>query len=60
LYYSFTKVIVFAFLISSVSGYFGYHMKGGALEVGKSSTKSVVYANVLILLMDLVLTKLFF
>lgn len=60
LYYAFTKVIVFAFLISSVSGYFGYHMKGGALEVGKSSTKSVVYANVLILLMDLVLTKLFF
>jgi phospholipid/cholesterol/gamma-HCH transport system permease protein len=60
LYYSFTKVVVFAFIISAVSGYFGYHTKGGALDVGKSSTQSVVYANVLILLLDLIITKLFF
>jgi len=59
LYYSFTKVLVFAFTITSVSSYFGYHTTGGALEVGKSSTTAVVYSSVLILLFSLILTNLF-
>jgi len=60
LYYSFTKVIVFAFIITSVSAYFGYNTHGGALEVGRSSTNAVVYSSILILLFSLILTNLFF
>jgi phospholipid/cholesterol/gamma-HCH transport system permease protein len=60
LYYSFTKVFVFAFIITSVSSFFGYNTNGGALEVGKSSTNAVVYSSILILLFGLILTKLFF
>lgn len=60
LYYSFTKVLVFAFIITSVSSYYGYYTSGGALEVGKSSTAAVVYSSILILLFSLVLTNIFF
>ncbi len=59
LYYSFTKVIVFAFIITSVASYFGYFTTGGALEVGKSSTRAVVITSVLILIFNLILTQLF-
>ncbi len=60
LYYAFTKVVIFAFIITSVSSYYGYHTEGGALEVGKSSTNAVVYSSILILFFNLVLTSLFF
>ncbi|MCX8080921.1 MAG: ABC transporter permease [Bacteroidia bacterium] len=60
LYYSFTKVEVFAFIITSVSSYFGYFTTGGALEVGKSSTRAVVYTSILILFFGLIITNLFF
>jgi phospholipid/cholesterol/gamma-HCH transport system permease protein len=59
LWYSFTKVIVFAYIITSVSSYYGYYTSGGALEVGKSSTDAVVYSSILILLFGLILTNLF-
>ena len=59
LYYSFTKVITFAFLITSISSYFGYYTHGGALEVGKSSTSAVVYSSILILIFNFLLTQLF-
>jgi phospholipid/cholesterol/gamma-HCH transport system permease protein len=58
--YAFTKVLVFAFVITSVSSYYGYHTEGGALEVGKSSTNAVVYSSILILFFNLILTSLFF
>jgi len=56
--YSLIKTVVFAFIISSVSSYQGYYTEGGALEVGKSSTKAVVYSSVLILLFNMILTDL--
>jgi phospholipid/cholesterol/gamma-HCH transport system permease protein len=56
--YALTKTIVFAFIITSVSAYHGYYTKGGALEVGKASTRSVVYNSIIILIVNLVLTKL--
>lgn len=60
LYYAFTKVGIFAFLITSVSSYFGYYTSGGALEVGKSSTTAVVFSSILILIFNLIITSLFF
>lgn len=59
LWYSFTKVVVFAYIITSVASYFGYYTHGGALEVGKSSTDAVVYSSILILIFNFLLTQLF-
>lgn len=56
--YALTKTIVFAFIIASVSAYHGYYTNGGALEVGKSSTKAVVYCDILILIFNFLLTQL--
>jgi phospholipid/cholesterol/gamma-HCH transport system permease protein len=56
--YSLTKTVVFAFIITSVSAYHGYYTQGGALEVGKSSTKSVVYNSILILIANLLITQI--
>ncbi|MFH2142161.1 MAG: ABC transporter permease [Bacteroidota bacterium] len=56
--YAFVKCIVFAFIIITVSSYHGYYAYGGALEVGKASTKGVVYSSVLILLFNLIITEL--
>ncbi len=56
--FSIIKMFFFGFLVASVPAYFGYYVKGGALEVGKASTKAVVNTNILILLFDLILTRL--
>lgn len=52
------KSLFFAFIIATVSAYFGYNVEGGSIEVGKASTDSVVMSSVLILFADLILTKL--
>ena len=52
------KTVVFAFLITTVSSYHGFYTKGGALEVGESSTKAVVYSSILVLVFDYMLTQL--
>jgi phospholipid/cholesterol/gamma-HCH transport system permease protein len=57
-FFAMCKAVTFAFFISSVSAYYGYHVQGGALEVGRASTKAVVYCCVLILLGDYVLAQL--
>ncbi|MCF6332194.1 MAG: ABC transporter permease [Draconibacterium sp.] len=56
--FSIIKMFVFGFLVASVPAYFGYYVHGGALEVGKASTKAVVNTNILILFFDLILTRL--
>jgi phospholipid/cholesterol/gamma-HCH transport system permease protein len=56
--YALIKTTVFAFIITSVSSYHGYYTKGGALEVGRSSTKAVVYSIILILIFNFLLTQL--
>lgn len=52
------KGYTFAFIISSIPAFYGYYVKGGALEIGRSSTKSVVVSCVVILLADYVLAAL--
>ena len=56
--YSIIKSVVYAFIISSVASYYGYCVKGGALQVGASSTRAVVNSSVLILFWDLLLTNI--
>jgi len=58
IFYALTKTLFFAFIISSVSGFYGYETQGGALEVGQASTKAVVVSSILIILFNLVLTQL--
>lgn len=57
-WYALIKSLFFAFIIASVASFFGYYVKGGALEVGSASTKGVVTSSILILLFDVLLTKL--
>ena len=57
-YFALTKSYAFAFIISSIPAYFGYHVKGGALEIGRASTKAVVVSCILILFADYVLSAL--
>ena len=52
------KSYVFAFIISSIPAFYGYYVKGGALEIGKASTKAVVVSCILILLADYILSAL--
>jgi phospholipid/cholesterol/gamma-HCH transport system permease protein len=56
--YSVIKTLFFAFIITSVSAFQGYYVDGGSLEVGRASTKAVVYSSVLILLFNVILTQL--
>jgi len=58
--FSIIKTLVFGFLIATVPAYQGYNVQGGALEVGRASTRSVVNTSILILFFDLVLTQLLF
>ncbi len=55
---SIIKSLFFAFIIASVSSFFGYTVEGGSVEVGKASTDAVVCSSVLILFSDVFLTQL--
>ncbi len=52
------KAYTFAFIISSIPAYYGYNVKGGALEIGRASTSAVVTSCIMILLADYVLAAL--
>ena len=56
--YALIKIVVFVFLITTISAYHGYYSYGGSLEVGKSSTKAVVRSSIFILLFNVILTQL--
>ncbi len=58
IFYALIKTVVFAFIIASVSGFYGYTVKGGSVEVGKASTRAVVTSSILIIIFDLILTQM--
>ncbi|MEP7268581.1 MAG: ABC transporter permease [Saprospiraceae bacterium] len=53
------KSTVFSFILTSVSCYQGYFVKGGSIELGKASTNAVVVSNILILVSDYLIALLF-
>jgi phospholipid/cholesterol/gamma-HCH transport system permease protein len=55
--YSLIKTLFFAFIITSISAYHGYYTEGGALEVGQSSTRAVVYSIVVVMIFNYLLTQ---
>jgi len=56
-FYALIKAVFFGFIIATVSAYHGYYTKGGALEVGRSSTQAVVYSTVVILIVNYLITQ---
>lgn len=52
------KSYTFAFIVSSISAYYGYNVKGGSLEIGRASTSAVVVSCILILCADYLLAAL--
>jgi phospholipid/cholesterol/gamma-HCH transport system permease protein len=57
-WYSLIKSIFFSLSITVISCYMGFNTQQGAEGVGKSTTGAVVTSSVLILLLDVVLTRL--
>lgn len=56
--YSLIKTAVFSFIISSVSAFYGYYAGGGSLGVGRSATTAIVVSSALILIFNLILTRI--
>ena len=57
-FFALAKSYTFAFIISSIPAFYGYYVRGGALEIGRASTKSVVVSCVLVLFSDYLLAAL--
>jgi phospholipid/cholesterol/gamma-HCH transport system permease protein len=57
-FFALSKAYTFAFVISSIPAYYGYYVSGGALEIGRASTTSVVVSCILILICDYALAAL--
>ena len=55
--YTLIKTVFFAYIITSISAFYGYNARGNSLEVGTASTRAVVASCVVILLFDLILTQ---
>jgi phospholipid/cholesterol/gamma-HCH transport system permease protein len=56
--YAFIKTFIFGLILATIPSFHGYYMKGGALEVGKASTVSFVWASVSIIAVNYILTQL--
>ena len=53
------KSIAFAFIITTVSAYQGFYVKGGALEIGAASTRAVVNSSILVIIANFIIAFLF-
>jgi phospholipid/cholesterol/gamma-HCH transport system permease protein len=58
IFYALIKTLVFAFFIATVPAYYGYHVKGGSLEVGRASTQAVIWTSINIIIANYILTQL--
>lgn len=57
-FFAMSKSYTYAFIISSIPAYYGYHVQGGSLEIGRAGTKSVIVSCILILLADYALAAI--
>ncbi|MEO6330314.1 MAG: ABC transporter permease [Ginsengibacter sp.] len=57
-WFALVKAYTFAFIISSIPAFYGYNVKGGALEIGRASTTAVVTSCILILFADYLLAAI--
>jgi phospholipid/cholesterol/gamma-HCH transport system permease protein len=56
--FALVKTVVFSFLITTIYSFKGYYTRGGALEVGLSSTQAVTNSCIAILVADYALAEL--
>jgi len=56
--YSLIKTSIFAFVIATVPAFHGFYVKGGAIEVGKASTRAVVWTSIVIIVLNYFLTQM--
>ncbi len=54
----FLKSVTFAFIISSISCYQGYFVSGGALDIGKASTRAVVFSSIVVIISNFIIAAL--
>ncbi|MFM7153951.1 MAG: MlaE family ABC transporter permease [Bacteroidota bacterium] len=54
----YVKSFVFAYILTTVSCYQGYNVKGGSVELGHASTRAVVFSDIFILLADYLIAAL--
>lgn len=57
-FYAFTKTLLFAFILATIPSFYGYYMRGGALEVGKASTTAFVWTSVVIIIVNYIITQM--
>ena len=58
IYYVLTKTTIFAFVLSTVSSFYGYRIEGGALELGKANVNGIVVSSFIILVLNFVITSI--
>lgn len=58
LYVMILKSLVFSFLITSISSYHGYFAEGGALEIGRASTRAVVHSSIAIIVANFLIASI--
>ena len=56
--YSYIKTLIFSFVLATVPAFHGYYMRGGALDVGKASTKSFYWTSIIIIILNYIVTQL--
>lgn len=56
--YSMIKTAIFAFVIATVPSFHGYFVQGGAIEVGRASTRAVVWTSIVIIVLNYFLTQM--
>ena len=56
--YSYIKTLIFSFVLATVPAFHGYYMEGGALDVGKASTKSFYWTSIIIIILNYIVTQL--
>lgn len=54
------KAAVFGFVITLMGCYYGYTSEGGAKGVGSATTRAVVSSSIMILILNYIITELFF
>ena len=59
LIYSLIKAVAFAFTIICVAVYYGYHVTGGAVGIGKAVAKTMAVSLVMTVVLNAVFTQLF-
>ncbi len=57
-FYAGVKAVAFGFIIASIPAYYGYYVKGGAVDVGKASTNAVVITSIMLLILNYVITQI--